>query len=187
MLSVQTIQMLLIGGVVGGVIGFLGAIPYLKKKGIDTEDVLKKTDVVLDGADVVIGIADKIMPMNPIVSILKIVDKYVHIGVSQAEQLYLTSLLPKDERNAKARETIYAALNLLKINRTPEMERIIDGAIETEVLALGHKEPSEAEKEVEKQALKTQVTQLTTERDTLKNTINTITTAASTAQVVIAQ
>jgi len=119
---------------------------FLKSKGINTQDVLEKTDKALTATEGVINVASAILPGNPIVDGLKVVEKYAHVGVNQAEQLYLASQLPADQRNVKAKETIYAAVTAANITVTPELQKIIDGAIEAEVLALGHKTPTESEK-----------------------------------------
>ena len=132
-------------GVVTSVAVFL---PLLKKKGVNTGEILKKADTALDGANGVIQIADKIIPNNPAINILKAVEKYAKIGVGQAEQMYIASNLNGDERNAKAKDTIYAALDLLGVQKTPQIQKIVDGTVEAEVLALGHKDDKAPEKVV---------------------------------------
>lgn len=119
-------------------IGVIVAIPYLVKKGVNVEKYVKTADDVLDKADTVIKVADDILPNNPVLNVLKAIEKYAHIGVNEAEQLYLTSQLGKDDRNSKAKEDVYAVLKLLGVTITPNLDTIINGAIETEVLALGH-------------------------------------------------
>ena len=170
LLNVGTILGVTFG--VGAAVLFL--MPFLKKKNVKVDEVLKKMDTVLNGADAFITVADKILPVNPIVDILKVVEKYARIGVNQAEQLFIASKLGKDERNAKSKETIYAALKLLNIKVTPGIEKIVDGAIEAEVLALGHKDLTEAEKQAQLQQVQAQATQLQTENVQLKQTITTI-------------
>lgn len=122
---------------IGGTVIFL--FPFLKKKGVNTEEVIQKVDKSLDAANGVLTIADTLIPNNPALNTLKVVEKYARIGVDQAEQLYVSSQLPADQRNAKAKETILAALKSAGISITPELTSVIDGAIEAEVLALGHK------------------------------------------------
>ena len=50
---------------------------------------------------------------------------------------FLGELKP-DERKDAARAFVVDALKLTKTEITPEIERLIDGAIEAEVLTLGH-------------------------------------------------
>ena len=144
---------------VGGIVVVL--FPYLKKKGIQTEEVLKKADTFLQGFDTITSFADKLLPANPIVNILDIVGKFAKISVSNAEQMYITSQLAKDDRNAKAKDTIYATLKMLNIEVTPELDKIIDSAIESECLALGHKDLTDAEKQTEKELIQAQNQTLT--------------------------
>lgn len=178
---------LLNAGTVLGVTLVIGAIflilfPYLKKKNVKVDEVLQKTDMVLDGVNTVVGVADKLLPGNPAVSILKTIEKYAHVAVNQAEQLYITSQLAKDQRNIKAKETIYSTLKLLNVEITPEVEKIIDGAIEAEVLALGHKDKSEEEKAAEKENLQKQLADVTIENNQLKQTLTQIQSTVSTFQ-----
>ena len=162
-------------GVTSGVVAtMLVLFPLLKKKSVKVEEVLKKVDAVLDGTDAVITVADTILPVNPVFDTLKVVGKYAHIGVQQAEQLYINSKLSKEERNAKSKEIIYAALKLLDIEPTQGIDTIIDGTIEAETLALGHKDLTEAEKQAQLQQVQIQATQLQTENAQLKETITTI-------------
>ena len=167
-----------VGTILGVALGIGAAViflmPFLKKKNIKVNEVIKKMDAVLDGADAVINVADGILPVNPIVDVLGTISKYARIGVNQAEQLYITSQLPKDERNIKSKETTYAALELLKVEVTPNVKKIVDGAIEAEVLALGHKDLTEVEKQTQFQQVQAQATQLQTENIQLKQTIATI-------------
>lgn len=114
-------------------------LPKLIGKGVKLDSYIETVDAVLGTAETITNIASTILPNSPIVNILKLIEKYARISVHQAEQLYLTSKLTADQRNDKAKETIYATIKLLKIEVTPEMEKIIDGIIEAEVLALGHK------------------------------------------------
>ncbi|APC41514.1 hypothetical protein [Clostridium estertheticum] len=181
-------QNLLNAGTILGVTFGVGAavlflMPFLKKKNIKVDEVIKKLDSVLDGADAAIIVADKILPVNPILDVLKTLENYTRIGVDQAEQLCIDSKLSKDERNAKSKETTYAALKLLKVEVTPDVEKIIDGIIEAEVLALGHKDLTEAEKQAQLQQLQTQATQLQTDNTQLKQTITKIQGAVQVAAV----
>lgn len=131
------ITLLVTLGIMGVVVGLM---PILAKKGINVNEVLEKTDMVVYGVGTAVGIADKLFPNNPTVDIVAKIQNYARLGVHEAEQLYIASYLNKNERNVKAKDTIYAALKLLNIERNAEIDTIIDGAIEAECLALGHKE-----------------------------------------------
>jgi hypothetical protein len=178
MISVQTIQLLVMGGVTGVVVGSGSVFTVLKKKGIDSPEVLSNIEKGIVATEPIIAVAKGIAPLNPAVNILDLIEKYAKTGVKNAEQLYLSSQLPADQRNAKAKDTISAVLKASNVEVTPEIEKIIDGAIEASVLDLGHNK-TDAEKEAAKQALQAQLAQITAENTQLKTTINTITTAAT--------
>ena len=131
------IQLILIIGVTlaaGFTIGYFNH----GNKNNNIEKIFGVTDKVIDGADSLIKIANNIVPNNPVLNVIKIIEKYAKTGVYYSEQLYLNSKLDKNERKDNAKETIYSILKELKINITPNVSKIIDGAIEAEVLALGH-------------------------------------------------
>lgn len=168
MVSTNLLMVIATIGATFGIVGtVIGAIPYLTKKGVNVQGTIQNVEKGLTAADGVLTVASELLPGNPIVNALKIVDKYAHVGVNQAEQLYLTSQLPADQRNDKAKETIYAALTAANITVTPEIEKIIDGAIEAEVLALGHKTPDEAEKAAELTKIQEENNKLTQDNQVL--------------------
>ena len=183
MISVQTMQLLLTGGIVGIVLGSVPTFAYLKSKGINVDGALNEADKTLQEVQPILNIATGIAPLNPIVNVIDLIDKYAVTGVKNAEQLYHTSLLTTNEDRSKAaHDTVYAALKEFNIVPSDNQKKLIDDTIEAAVNDLGHKGKSDAEKEAEKQTLKTQLTQVTTERDNLKNTIATITATANTVQ-----
>lgn len=174
MVSTNLLMVITTIGTTFGIVGtVIGAISYLSKK-VNVEKTIRNVEKGLTAADGVLTVASELLPGNSIVNALKIVDKYAHVGVNQAEQLYLTSQLPADQRNTKAKETIYAALTAANIVVTPEIEKIIDGAIETEVLALGHKTPTEAEKAAQLANVQEENTKLTQENQALSQKISNI-------------
>lgn len=120
-------------------IGINIGIPALKNRGVDVKEYIDGADTVIKKANTIIEATDSILPNNPIVNTIKVVEKWARIGVNYAEQLYNTSKLEKEERNDKAKEQVYTVLEMLHIERTPEIDKIIDGAIEAEVLVLKSK------------------------------------------------
>lgn len=115
-------------------------LPKLDKNHIDVSGNLEKAEKVIDTVNVVADTANSILPGNPAVLGLKVVAEWAKKAVGEAEQLYISSKLDKDGRNAKAKETVYAALKVANVELTPELEKAIDGAIEFETNALGHKD-----------------------------------------------
>lgn len=188
-------SIILVSCVIGIAVGMgatvLFMFPILKKKGVKTEEILQKVDKGLDATDGVLKIAEGILPDNKAIDVLEKIQKYAKMGVNQAEQLCIASTLPADQRNAKAKDTIYAALQLAGIDKTPEVDKVVDGALEAEVLALGHApvdvkllqdaksqlEAQNAQLQTEKGQLQDSNAQLKNENDQLKQTIQTVTTA----------
>jgi Flp pilus assembly protein CpaB len=174
-MSNEIIAMLTVVGVVVVVFGGIAyLLPYIKDKGVDMSNLVNKAEQVLNGVDSVVSVADTILPNNPTVNFIKTIDKYAKLAVGQAEQLYIKSQLPADQRNAQAKETINLVLKNLNIEVTPDIQKIIDGAIEAEVLALGHKSKTEQEKETERISLITQNQQLQQVNSQLQNKLNQI-------------
>ena len=65
-----------------------------------------------------------------------------NVGVGQAEQLYNIGQLEPGERKDAARQYVTQAVALMGVEVTPEVTKLIDGAIEAEVLNLRHKPDS---------------------------------------------
>lgn len=188
--NIQTLSTVL--GIALGISGALFVMfPVLKSKGVQVDKVLEKADTILDGADGVINAAKVIAPQNETVNILDEIEKIAHKAVRSAQQLFISSQLPADKRKEKAKEYALAALKVLKIEVTPELETSIDGSIEDVIFA--SKTPEEI-KTQENGAIQNQVsqlqqqitdlqsqnTQLQQDNVQLKNTINTV---QSTVQV----
>lgn len=171
-------------------------IPKLIKKGIDVDKYINTANNALIKIDPILKAVNDILPDNPAVRVLNLIDDRAKKAVSAAEQMYISTQLTADQRNAKAKELIVAALNAAGVKITPEIEKIIDGAIETEVLALGHTESSQKtlndnlnkqnaqlKSEIETanaNAIKAQqnVTELTQKINTIQNTVNQAATPA---------
>lgn len=128
--------LLIVGGVSAGVGGVLFLLlPYLKKIGVNVEELIKKAETALKGADGVIQIAEQIIPGNKAVNALEVIDKFAKIGVDEAQQLYISSQLPASERKDTATNTVDAALKAIGINVTDELSTVINGVVESTVYA----------------------------------------------------
>ncbi len=179
MLNIETMQLLVIGGVVGAVIGFLGRIPFLKKKGVNIAQGIDTASNIVKAADPVINAVNAILPGNKTVGVLKVIEKWASIAVGQAQQLYYSESIGRDERISTAQNVVYNALLELNIPLDQNKKNLINAAIENAVKDLGHNK-TEDDKIAEKQALQAQVIQLTTENTNLRNTIAQVN--ATTAQ-----
>lgn len=123
-------------------IGVLGCIlwlfPWLVKKGVPLGKFLDSAVDFIVKLGKGLDIANKILPANPILNIISIIDKWASIGVGQAEQLYHAGRLEKEERKQAALEVVYKVLGELNIELTDTIKALIDAAIENAVNALGH-------------------------------------------------
>jgi hypothetical protein len=183
MLSVQTIQTLISGGVVGMVLGSGGIFAFLNKKGVNISKDLDNVNKVITATEPIISVGKEIAPLNPVVTMADLIEHWAKIGVGNAEQLYHTGKLVSDEDRFKsAHDTVYANLKELNINPTENQQKIIDDVIQYWVNDLGHKYKTDAERESEKQALQAKITTLTNENVQLRQKIATIQNTVSPAQ-----
>ncbi|HEY5524187.1 MAG TPA: hypothetical protein VIK26_02500 [Clostridium sp.] len=156
-------------------------LPKLVAKGINVEKSIATAKDALNTSDQILKVADKLLPNNPAIDILQTIESYAKKAVEGAEQLYLSSQLPIDERLIEANKTINSALKVLDVEVTPDIQVVINGAIQAEVLALGHKDLTEAQKQAAVTQLQTTIAQLTAKNQQLsqsflqiKNTVSTI-------------
>ena len=117
-----------------GVCGFV--LPMLNKKGIDTGKVLDNTDKGLEIADNAVDTVKAIAPDIPYINIVDKVIEYAQVAVKKAEQLYKANQSGGDTRKAEAVQLVKDCLTAAKIETTPDLEKIIDGAVESAVYAL---------------------------------------------------
>lgn len=156
-------------------IGINVGIPALKNRGVDVKEYIDRADTVIEKANTIIQATDSILPNNSIVNTIKVVEKWAKVGVDYAEQLYNTSKLEKEERNDKAKEQVYTILKIMGIERTPEINKIIDGSIEAEVLALGHTPVDIKQYQETQQKLQIQNDQLKQAVNAVQTTIQAVT------------
>jgi hypothetical protein len=112
--------------------------PWLKKKGVDLKPTFKVAEGVVNGADTITDILKAAFPTSAIAGIADKIIDYARIGVEKAEQLYYINEITGDQRKAEAIRFVHDALKLANIETTPAIEKIIDGAVEAGVYALGH-------------------------------------------------
>lgn len=143
MKNIYTLLVIILIAVTAVIIVTVVIIPKLIKKGINVDKYINTANNALVKIDPILKAVNDILPDNPAVRVLNLIDDRAKKAVSAAEQMYISTQLTADQRNAKAKELIVAALNAAGVKITPEIEKIIDGAIETEVLALGHAESSQ--------------------------------------------
>ena len=164
------------------VVVMIKLIPKLVAKGVDVSNAIIVAKHALNTSEQIINVADALLPNNPAIDILQTIERCGKKAVNGAEQLYLSSQLPIDQRIVKANETIKSALKVLNVEITPEIQTVIDGTIQSEVLALGHKDLTEVQKQAEKLQLQTQNAQLQTQNQQLNQYILQFKNAVSTIQ-----
>ncbi|QAT40815.1 hypothetical protein [Clostridium sp. JN-9] len=169
------VTLLFVFGITVGVgASALVLLPLLKKKGVKVEEIAGKVDKAMNMADSVLQVADKIVPNNPVVKTLDVIETYAKKGAGCAEQLYLTSKLDGEARSDKAKDTVYNALEIAGITVTPEIDQLIKDTIESEVLLLGHKPVDVKEQQEAAKAIQAKNDALVQENAQLKQTINTV-------------
>jgi len=157
-------------------------LPKLVAKGIDVGASIATAKGALSTSNEIINVADKLIPGNPAINILKTIETYAAKGVGGAEQLYISSQLAADQRNAKAKEIVNSALSILNVEVTPSLIKVIDGAVEAEVLVLPHVALTDVQKQAEKVQLQAQNAQLQTQNQQLSQSITQLKSAVSSIQ-----
>lgn len=129
----------LVIGLVLGVVATIGVIiPLLQRKGINIGKDIELANDFVDKANQIFDMIKPFLPNVPAIDILDKVLEYTQIGVNKAEQLYHIGQIPADQRKPEAKQFILDLLNMAHIEVTPELDKVIDGAIEASVMALGH-------------------------------------------------
>jgi hypothetical protein len=110
-----------------------------QKNGWNVDGFLAKAGMVIKKADTAVESLIALgMPFNIVDTILD----YAAAGVNYAEQLWHTGKLQGEERNAVAKEAIYALLQKAGVPQetidSKEIDMIIDIGIEAAVATLGH-------------------------------------------------
>lgn len=146
----------------------IGLIPYIKNKGINTDKALDTAQKVIDGSGKILKVANEVLPNNPAVNILSVIEKWAAIAVGNAEQLNHTGAIQKDQRAAEAEKIVLNVIGELNIKLTDSEKELIHAAMGSAINDLGHKEPTEAEKAAEKEKLQQDITSLQNDKSNLQ-------------------
>ncbi|MDR0490371.1 MAG: hypothetical protein LBH28_03890 [Oscillospiraceae bacterium] len=114
------------------------ALPWLRRHGIDARAALDKAKQALDAASRAEGLLRPFLPDSAGLAAFDRIRGAAATAVASAEQLCAAGALPPDGRKGAARQYVVDTLKLLGVDITPEALAVIDGAIESEVFALGH-------------------------------------------------
>ena len=135
------IQTLLIVLMIVAFVGLIIAVvlPFLKRKGVDVDDVLITMKTTLATANSAMETLRPFIPEGKGVDTFDKIMAAAHVGVANAEQLNIIGKLAPEDRKEAARQYINDAVKLMGVDVTPEVSKLIDGAIEAEVLDIGHR------------------------------------------------
>lgn len=126
-------------GVIGGVLGtIIFLFPYLKSKGINIKPVLADIKKLVNTSGKLIDAASIVMPSNKALSTVKTIEEWAKIAVGDAEQLYHSGDICKEERAKVAENVVYSVLKEMNIEIDDNKESIINAAIQNAVNDLGH-------------------------------------------------
>ena len=117
---------------VGLVLGVL--LPYLKRRGVDVQKLLDQSKEVLAAANSAYDIVKPFIKDSVDTDKFDKVVKVANVGMQNVQQLYDSGqMTDPDERKAAARQYSIDALTLIGIDVTPEVLRVVDGAIESNI------------------------------------------------------
>lgn len=135
MTNVQTVM--LIGVIVVLMFVFIALVlPWAIRKGLPVGGLINATGATLSAADLIIESLKGLLPESVYVNLIDRIIEWGKKAAEAAEQLYKSDQLPREERKTKARDLVMDMLVAAKIDITPEIEKIVDGAIEAGVLTL---------------------------------------------------
>jgi len=139
LMNQSTIQLIIILIVSVCVLATMLAIfPYLKSKGTNVSGILDNAKKATDALAKALSFAQEILPNNPAVGVLTIIEKWAKIGVGNAEELYHSGEATSDNRSYIASNTVYNVLDEMKISVDDNKKILIEAAIKEAVLNLGH-------------------------------------------------
>lgn len=172
-----------ISGVLVGVTGgIFGLVPYLSKKGINTDKVLDTTGDVLQATEPLIHVAETIPSLKPAATLLDWIEQKAVAGAKAAEQsAHAGSLQSNEEKFSAAQQTVYATLKEINVTPTDNQKKLIDDFIQEAVNDLGHTPISEVEKNAQISKAQQELVTVQAENTQLKQKLATI---QSTSQVV---
>lgn len=129
--------LLLIVGIVAGIaLASAFLLPLLKKRGVDTQEIADKVQAGLATANTIVDGVQAALPNVPGIALIDKAIELAQKGAAGAEQLTLSSQLPADQRKAQAIQFVKDCLTAANVEITPDVEKIIDGAVEAAVFAL---------------------------------------------------
>jgi len=135
MSNIQILAMVL-AAVVGFVLATVVFIPLLKKKGVDGQQIIDTAQAGLATADKIVDGVQAALPSLPGISLVHEIIDLSEKAATAAEQLWQSSQMTTDQRKETATKLVTDCLTVANVEVTPDVAKIIDGAVEAAVFAL---------------------------------------------------
>lgn len=111
------------------IVGAGFGIKYAQSKNVNVSNIIESAGTVSDTANEVFDKIKVLLPQTPALTIIETVLDLAEVGVNAAEKLYKTATIGKDDRYQSATEFVTDALKTAGVEITPEIEKVIEGAI----------------------------------------------------------
>lgn len=120
---------IIIGVCAALIIGAGYLIVYAKSKGVNLGGAVKAVDAITGAVNSAFDTIKPFLPAHPAVAIIETILGLAETGVNSAERLYKTATIDADQRQAEATDFVLTALAAAGVEVTPEIKKVIDGAI----------------------------------------------------------
>lgn len=104
-------------------------VVYAKSRGFNLGGAVKAADTITGAVNSAFDALKPFLPAHPAVTIIETILGLAETGVNSAERLYKTATIDADHRQAEATDFVLNALAAAGIEVTPEVKKVIDGAI----------------------------------------------------------
>ena len=121
--------LIIIGVCAALIVGAGYLIVYAKSKGFNLGGAVKAADAITGAVNSAFDTIKPFLPAHPAVTIIETILGLAETGVNSAERLYKTATIDADHRQAEATDFVLNALAAAGVEVTPEIKKVIDGAI----------------------------------------------------------
>ncbi|WP_195985397.1 hypothetical protein [Clostridium sp. D33t1_170424_F3] len=121
--------LIIIGVCAALIIGAGYLVVYAKNKGFNLGGAVKAADAITGAVNSAFDTIKPFLPAHPAVSIIEAILGLAETGVNSAERLYKTATIDAEQRQAEATDFVLNALTAAGVEVTPEIKKVIDGAI----------------------------------------------------------
>lgn len=121
--------LIIIGICAALVVGAGYLVVYAKSKGFNLGSTIKAADTITGAVNSAFDTIKPFLPAHPAVSIIETILGLAETGVNSAERLYKTATIDANQRHAEATDFVLNALAAAGVEVTPEIQKVIEGAI----------------------------------------------------------